>query len=299
MRRGSGGAITVNDNPCRTEARPRCPTCMRRAIAICVALVGCASAGSVPARTPGMVGRRPAGDRSTEVLAPPIGDDTLCDRGLAWACARAGRPARPRPASPGSCRSPLLEPRIAATGNDPREHRVLEAALDGACDAGDGFACERRAFDALVGTDAAAPDRARAAELHERACGLGCPDACVRLAWQLGRGEGVPQAPALAVALVRRGCDGGQLVACNALGWFYREGIGVRTDRGIAFLLHTEACEQGLADGCHALGSMVLNGDGVSPDRERARALWRKACQLGSRAACDAGVLEGLWSRPG
>jgi hypothetical protein len=134
-----------------------------------------------------------------------------------------------------------------------------------------------------------APERAKAAPLLERACGLGVPSACFELAL-LSRES--PGGAERAASLLARACAAGEDAAC-----------------GEALL---EPCRQGQAAACRGLGALQVQDEEAMKRRTQAlegacsrqvaeacsalaqqgRGAWARACELGDAAACVEAATE-------
>jgi TPR repeat protein len=172
---------------------------------------------------------------------------------------------------------------VGLTSDDPVE-------LATACDDGDVIACVNLAvkYDKGMGI---APDRARAAARHERACALGEPSSCSRAA-DLYADSGMPgdvdraaRLRALSIPLYEQHCAEDKGVACDALAYAYSRGDGVKKDVPRAIELRTRACAQDPTH-CFSLGNMYYRGEDVPRDLEKAAELFTKACHGNHPAAC-------------
>ncbi|WP_164017575.1 sel1 repeat family protein [Pyxidicoccus trucidator] len=139
--------------------------------------------------------------------------------------------------------------------------------------------------------EASAPERAKAAPLLERACGLGVPTACYELAL-LSRES--PDGAQRAESLLARACAAGEEAAC-----------------GEAFLA---PCRQGQAAACRRLGAVqvqdaeamkrrtqVLEGacslkvaEACGALAQQGRGDWARGCELGDARACIEAARERL-----
>ena len=120
---------------------------------------------------------------------------------------------------------------------------------------------------------------------RERACAIGDPSACQRLAFDHGdRGDKAKSSSfgARTIRLLRSSCDTGDLHRCTWLGLLYSKGTFVPTDRARASQLWRQACDSGFGLACRNLANTVDDSE---------VALWssllQRACELGERTACS------------
>ncbi len=121
-------------------------------------------------------------------------------------------------------------------------------------------------------------DKAREAQLYERACAGGVLEGCYELGVHHQRGQGVAHDDAHARRLYDRACRGGVLEACANLGWYYGPGRGASRDYARARQLDDRACAGGVLKGCANLAALYRTGHGVVRDYSRTRELFERAC---------------------
>ena len=111
------------------------------------------------------------------------------------------------------------------------------------------------------------PDPAQAVLWYRKAAEKGVPEAEVKLAILLSRGEGVAQnyeeARSWCEALDKKGFVAGTY----CLGQMYRNGLGVPKDLGAAKKMYEKAAEHGDATAMLQLGEMYWKGEGTKPDK--------------------------------
>jgi TPR repeat protein len=150
---------------------------------------------------------------------------------------------------------------------DAQRAQVL---LTQACDGNDSLGCEKLA---------ATQSDQKAAQLYDKACGLGDNNACGMLAPMLQHGTGTAVDHARAVQLAQQACESGAAVGCTAWGESYAEGWNGAADTARAAELLTKACEMNEGRACAALASLTTD----PADAARLRA---KACANGYQSAC-------------
>jgi TPR repeat protein len=153
-------------------------------------------------------------------------------------------------------------------------------------------------YSEIEGVEGVADDETRrAAELFDRGCALGDPDACQGLFLALVDGEGVPADLARAVRMADAQCRAGHVPSCQSFGYFHEEGLGVPQDLARAEALYRQACDAGGALGagsCSNLAELVAERG----ELEQAVALSRRGCDLGDARGCNAGgvfIITGAW----
>lgn len=134
---------------------------------------------------------------------------------------------------------------LAGASKEQREFVVAEMK----CAEDDRGGCASLAWDYDTGKGTAI-DKKRAAELYDKACGLGSLAACTNLAYDYDHGEGVTEDLARAVALYERTCDAGGMRACLNLGLLASRGRGTAKDPARAAALFRRACDAGESDAC-------------------------------------------------
>lgn len=159
---------------------------------------------------------------------------------------------------------------------------------DEACDNGDGRSCVKLGFQLERG-DGVAKDVVRAAALYEQGCELGDLLGCADLGVLHFNGKGgVALDKASAVARYQQACDGGNLLGCDLLGGMYEGGDGgLAKDEARAYQLYEKACTGGELRGCKDLGELYEAGNaGLPKDEARAVTLYKKACDGGETTGC-------------
>lgn len=142
--------------------------------------------------------------------------------------------------------------------------------LQEACDGNDALGCEKLA---------ASQGDQKAAQLYDKACGLGDNNACGLLAPMLQHGTGTAVDHARAVQLAQQSCDSGAAVGCTALGESFAEGWNGVTNQAQAIDLFTKSCAMNDGKGCADLANLTT-------DPSEAAKLRAKACANGYQAAC-------------
>ncbi len=142
--------------------------------------------------------------------------------------------------------------------------------LTQACDGNDALGCEKLA---------ATQSDQKAAQLYDKACGLGDMNACGLLAPMLQHGTGTSVDHARAVQLAQKACEAGAAVGCTAWGDSFAEGWNGVTDPARATEQLTKACELNDGKGCADLAHLTT-------DPSQAAELRAKACANGYQAAC-------------
>ncbi len=128
---------------------------------------------------------------------------------------------------------------------------------------------------------------AECADRHQKACDAGQALGCMRLAWMLAEGEGIPKDPPGAAKAHGRACELGHMLGCNNLGWAQQRGLGVSKDLGQGARMFDKACAGGSAVGCTNLGYAYAAGYGVPSDARRAVELYTRACAGDDAQGCS------------
>ncbi len=129
------------------------------------------------------------------------------------------------------------------------------AALDTACQEGDGAACHRLATRALAATP---PDGKTAVAALEKGCSVDYADACVALGLVLAEGRVVAADTARASKLLSTHCDSGVASACRGLGTLIlaSKPSAKESKRGAGLL--EDACNADDWPACAYLGDWAL-----------------------------------------
>lgn len=183
---------------------------------------------------------------------------SLCERGLALACARSGD---------------------LAWGNDKP---AAKQAYERGCALGSALAC------ASLGLlfDAEQTGSPEARRLLEKACDEGSPEGCTWLAQTLRPDKWTEEAIGRYWSLMTRGCSGRVAAACRALGRREQAGDGVPRD-AVAAATHFEiACEGRDAAGCVEWGAALERGVGTTQDEKGAVRAYSIACDGGDTNGC-------------
>jgi uncharacterized protein len=219
---------------------------------------------------------------------------SLCDRGVAHACARVGD--------------------IEWSQNKA----AAKAAYERGCSLGSSLACASLG----VALDVANPGDARSQELLRKACDAGSPEGCTWLAETMRPKEWTEDMAGTYWALMTRGCSGKFPIACRILGireqtgngiprdavsaaghfrvacegndaegclrWGYAQeyGNGTMVDERGAARAYAIACDDGNQDGCSRLAGAYLHGTGLAKDAVHAGELYRSACKAGHLSSC-------------
>ncbi len=219
---------------------------------------------------------------------------SLCDRGVAQACARVGdiewsqnevaaRAAYERGCSLGSsvaCANLGVALDVANPG-DPRGQQLLRKA----CDAGSPEGCTWLAetmrpkewTDEIIGTYWA---------LVTRGCSGKFPVACRILGIREATGNGVPLDAVSAAGHFRVACEGNDAEGCLRWGHAQQFGNGTMVDQKGAARGYAIACDLGNQNGCSSLAGAYLRGTGLAKDAVRAGELYRTACKEGHLSSC-------------
>jgi hypothetical protein len=139
-------------------------------------------------------------------------------------------------------------------------------------------------------------DRARAAQLFEKACAGGEARGC----GELGRAKlaGESPNPTAAAELLQRACNGGDDESCAGAARLFAGGTGVAKDARLAIELHRRACDGSVAASCGELGlALDSGGAGLPRDPIRAELSFRRGCFRGHAESC-AELGRALLSRP-
>ena len=169
--------------------------------------------------------------------------------------------------------------------------RTCETAgkrCDEACADGDGRSCVKLGFQLERG-DGVAKDVVRAAALYEQGCDAGDMLGCANFGVLYFNGKGgIAADKVAAVALYQQACDGGSLVGCDLLGGMYERGDGgLVKDGHRAYQLYDQACTGGNLRGCNDLGSLYeTGGGGLVKDEVRAAALYKSSCDGDEMSGC-------------
>ena len=116
----------------------------------------------------------------------------------------------------------------------------------------------------------------------QRACDLGHPPACTRLANVYDQEKRQAMDGMKAVQLYQRGCYGGDAPGCVRLGVLYGVGKVMPRDLARAAQLFQKGCDGGEAAGCCFAGDTWAEGLGVPKDQAKAEERFKKACDGGS-----------------
>lgn len=172
----------------------------------------------------------------------------------------------------------------AGSMNDEAPARPVPTIAGPSCAAGE---CNTRGMEALT--------RARydeAAQLLDRACGLGLAEGCSNLATMYAAPGTGRQAPDRALGLFSRSCELGLATGCMAGGGILTEGTLMAKDHARAAALFESACTQKHALGCFTAGMVHSEGRGVARSAELAATRFDQACGLGHATGCfNAGIL--------
>ena len=113
-------------------------------------------------------------------------------------------------------------------------------------------------------------------------CNRGIASSCEILADRISTHE-----PARAVALHERACDLRDPAACVAAARMHGAGRGVVPDRKRQVELLVAACNLGDTTSCSSAARALSTAAGVPQDDARARALWQRACLGGDASSCE------------
>jgi TPR repeat protein len=124
-----------------------------------------------------------------------------------------------------------------------------EAALQKACDGGDGTSCLTLASASTVGLGVPV-DSGRALKLFRQACDRGYLMGCRQAAQRYLYGRGAAADPAMAVESFEKACRGKDPTSCAEVADLYRRGVGGRKDETLAAQRFQQACNLGLQSAC-------------------------------------------------
>jgi uncharacterized protein len=198
----------------------------------------------------------------------------------------------------------------ALASND--EDRDLVARYANDCAAGRSLGCYNLGIRFRDGKGVK-KDKAKTAQLFDRACDLDDAYACNALGVYYYNGDDIAQDYAKAATYFEKACDGGHSGGCFNLGDSYGKGEGVEMNRVMEFALYRQAlkfdpqnkqaqqalqqrtvvadqsyneCKHDNGRQCYNLGLMYLSGDGVELDNPGAIRSFRKACDLNFADGC-------------
>jgi TPR repeat protein len=158
--------------------------------------------------------------------------------------------------------------------------------LDKVCTAGIAHACFHLAITVYDGKFVAR-DLPRAVKLSLKACDLGHALACAYLGRFHETGDGVAKDPARARQLYTKACAGHAPGGCFQLGMLTDGESGGTAEYKVAIDAYTSACDRGHANGCAGLGVLLDKGKGIAKDLVRARAIYMRGCDKKSGVACN------------
>ncbi|AKU91045.1 tetratricopeptide repeat protein [Vulgatibacter incomptus] len=186
-----------------------------------------------------------AGSRSASSTNEPAKWRTGCDRGIGYACARAGDAAL------------------------PESGREARAFYERGCKAGNALACLRLgAFHDAWSPEPTSPALARSS--YEKACQLGLAVGCSSAARTKKASAGAGE-----IELLDRSCRLGSPFGCWNLAFMHLE-MGGDEGRGLAAL--ETLCEWGFGEGCEMLGTLLAFGDEARRDLQGASRFFTRAC---------------------
>jgi len=119
-------------------------------------------------------------------------------------------------------------------------------------------------------------------------CGNEDAEACVAVARQYEKGEGLPKDDNKAAEYFQRACDFGSVEGCGNLAAMMTQGRGVEYDPARASVLLKTSCNSGHMASCYNLGEMYRVGVGVKVDFFSAKSYFKKACGGSFMEGCDA-----------
>ncbi len=158
-----------------------------------------------------------------------------------------------------------------------------------ACDAKNAQGCIRRGKLQLSG---ALGDRnpTLALSLFAKACAMGSGDGCQEQGAMAASGFGPEKAEgaaAAAAALYKKGCDLKSGAACFALAMMVYNGQGgLEKNDAEALKTFELSCNYGAATGCTGVGRLTLNGKGTAKDPVKGAEFLTKACDGGDGMGC-------------
>lgn len=118
----------------------------------------------------------------------------------------------------------------------------------------------------------------RAVQYAQRACDLGLKPGCFSAIAKYLKGEGTPQRPDAAEAILTRTCDAGEGKRCAELGMLKLEGHLGPKDVTKALAGLARGCELNYASSCVMQAQAYLGQWGVPVDREKARKAFESGC---------------------
>jgi TPR repeat protein/drug/metabolite transporter superfamily protein YnfA len=144
------------------------------------------------------------------------------------------------------------------------------------CSHGSGTACMALGVE-LDGGQMVPRDEAEAGINFAHACELGLSNGCARLLRLVGADQGQS---------FQRACDAGDGESCFLLGSLYFAGQGIPQDPNRAFALLQQSCTAGWARGCSGLGECYRAGAGTTVNNDLAIENFDKACERGVASSC-------------
>lgn len=183
---------------------------------------------------------------------------SLCDRGLAEACAHWGE--------------------LSWEGNKAASTQAFERG----CSLGSMLACAYQGFS-LVREDTGSP---RGQQLLKKSCDGGSAEGCTLLGDHMHPAQWGEEEIGTYWALMTRGCQGRVARACRLLGLREKNGDGIPRD-AVQSTAHLQvACEERDAEGCTHWGNALEAGHGIASDDRGAARAYGAACDLGDAAGC-------------
>jgi uncharacterized protein len=238
------------------------PACARASL-IALLLAGCPHAAA-PAQTT----TTPAGPSGCATVQACVAqaDDALHINDIPRALDGLGRACALHDAHSCAREGVYLATNPQKDGDTERAPTLFQEA----CDGNDALGCEK-----LAPTK---PDPI-AAQLYDKACGLGSASACGAFAVMLAHGTGTTADKPRAAQLAQKGCQDGAATACTAWGESYAEGWLGTPDAPRAQELFAKSCELNDGRGCFDLANLTT-------DPQVARQLRQKACANGYQQGC-------------
>ena len=129
-----------------------------------------------------------------------------------------------------------------------------------------------------------------AKKYYEKACNMGAPSGCERLANLFFFGKGVKKDYEKSNKLYKKACDNMKYPdgdACYNLAISYTNGEGIEQDYKEANRLFQKACDtETMADACNSIATSYYLGRGVKKDYFKALKLFSRACNKDGGEGC-------------
>lgn len=132
-----------------------------------------------------------------------------------------------------------------------------------------------------------AKDDAKAVELYQQAANEGDLYANVKLGERYAYGTGVEADPEKSMQLFEAAAESDEFMVKNAalagIGSLYRDGLGVMSDTDKAIEYFKQASDNGYGEASKRLANMYMDGDMIDVDQAKAKEYYEKEAASGSR----------------